>query len=89
MLNAGGALVSSSVNDSASHNDSSRGLTINVKIRGSGRFGAFSSRVPSTVKVNGALTDFYYASADQLCTLDIRCPEEGDVTLLVFAFIQQ
>eukprot|EP00884_Botryococcus_braunii_P019916 jgi/Botrbrau1/6608/Bobra.0189s0035.1 len=90
MLNAGGAVLSSSIGDSTSTAEGkSRGTLLNVKVRGSGHFAAFSSVVPSSVKVNGSMAEFHYASADQMCTLDIPRLDDEDVTSLVFAYYNQ
>ncbi|KAL3534300.1 hypothetical protein ACH5RR_002761 [Cinchona calisaya] len=47
-----------------------------LKLRGCGRFGAYSSQPPLKCSVDGAETDFAYETATGLVTIDIPVPKE-------------
>jgi raffinose synthase len=56
--------------------DRSPTATIALKVRGCGRFGAFSSQRPLKCRVGNAETEFNYDSATGLVTINIPVPEE-------------
>ncbi|XP_041998997.1 probable galactinol--sucrose galactosyltransferase 2 isoform X1 [Salvia splendens] len=68
MFNSGGAVEQcDNISDSSS---------ITLKVRGCGRFGAYSSQWPLKCTVGGTETDFDYESATGLASLSIPVPEE-------------
>ncbi|XP_042043163.1 probable galactinol--sucrose galactosyltransferase 2 [Salvia splendens] len=68
MFNSGGAVEQcDNISDSSS---------ITLKVRGCGRFGAYSSQRPLKCTVGGTETDFDYESATGLAILSIPVPEE-------------
>ena len=50
--------------------------TIALKVRGSGKFGVYSSQRPVKCAVDGAETDFDYNSENGLTTFSIPVPKE-------------
>ncbi|RXH81108.1 hypothetical protein DVH24_005022 [Malus domestica] len=60
----------------ASDKNQSPTATIGLKIRGCGRFGAYSSQRPLKCTVDNAETDFEYDSASGLMTIAIPVPEK-------------
>ncbi|XP_027350540.1 probable galactinol--sucrose galactosyltransferase 2 [Abrus precatorius] len=50
--------------------------TIALRVRGSGRFGVYSSQHPLKCVIDGNETDFYYNSETGLTTLSIPVPQE-------------
>lgn len=50
--------------------------TISLKVRGCGRFGAYSSQRPLKCKVDNTEADFNYDSATGLVSFGIPVPEE-------------
>lgn len=50
--------------------------TIALKVRGCGRFGAYSSQRPLKCTVGGVETEFNYDSATGLMTVSLPIPEE-------------
>ncbi|MCI27865.1 putative galactinol-sucrose galactosyltransferase 2 [Trifolium medium] len=50
--------------------------TIALKVRRSGKFGVYSSQLPLKCIVDGAETDFNYASETGLTTFSIPVPRE-------------
>ncbi|CAK9165091.1 unnamed protein product [Ilex paraguariensis] len=67
--------VSSDVSTSLSE-DRSPSTTIEIKVRGCGRFGAYSSQRPLKCRVADAETDFSYDAATGLLILTLPVPEE-------------
>ncbi|XP_047939379.1 probable galactinol--sucrose galactosyltransferase 2 [Salvia hispanica] len=68
MFNSGGAVEQcDNISDSSS---------VTLKVRGCGRFGAYSSQRPLKCTVGGTETDFDYESATGLVSLSIPLPEE-------------
>ncbi|KAK3217795.1 hypothetical protein Dsin_011765 [Dipteronia sinensis] len=67
--------VSSELTTCLSDNRSTT-ATISLKVRGCGRFGAYSSQRPVKCTVGNAETDFTYDSASGLVTLTLPLPEE-------------
>ena len=87
MFNSGGAVDQFQVHlasKSQLDNDESTSLTKNrpvtarvtLKVRGCGRFGAYSSQSPLKCTVDGIDTDFIYDSASGLATFMIPVPQE-------------
>lgn len=56
--------------------DRSPAATIALKVRGCGRFGAYSSQRPLKCRVGNAETEFNYDSATGLVAFNIPVPEE-------------
>lgn len=67
--------VSTELTSSLSENRSPS-ATIALKVRGCGRFGAYSSQRPLKCRVGNAETDFNYDSATGLVTFKIPISEE-------------
>jgi len=67
--------VSSELTTSLSENRSPT-ATIALKVRGCGRFGAYSSQRPLKCTVGNVFTDFNYDSATGLVTLTLPVPVE-------------
>ncbi|KAL1555316.1 putative galactinol--sucrose galactosyltransferase 2 [Salvia divinorum] len=66
MFNSGGAVEQSDISDGS----------ITLRVRGCGRFGAYSSQRPLKCIVGGTETGFDYESATGLVSLSIPVPEE-------------
>lgn len=71
MFNTGGAVEKFEV-----EKGSNGGATIALKVRGCGRFGAYSSQRPLKCTVGSNETGFDYEAATGLVTLSIPVPEE-------------
>ena len=67
--------VSSELTTSLS-DDRSPTATISLKVRGCGRFGAYSSQRPLRCTVDNIESDFIYDSATGLVTVTIPVPQE-------------
>lgn len=67
--------ISSEVATSLSENRSPT-ATITLKVRGCGRFGAYSSQQPLKCRVGDGETEFTYDSATGLVTLNLPVPQE-------------
>lgn len=67
--------ISSEVATSLSENLSPT-ATITLKVRGCGRFGAYSSQQPLKCRVGDGETEFTYDSATGLVTLNLPVPQE-------------
>ncbi|KAH6818780.1 seed imbibition 2 [Perilla frutescens var. frutescens] len=75
MFNTGGAVEQFEVSDGSS-DDVSAAATITLRVRGCGRFGAYSSQRPLKCTVGNTETGFDYESATGLVTLSVPVPEE-------------
>lgn len=69
MFNSGGAIK-------ALRYESERTATVNMKVRGCGEFGAYSSTRPKRIAVDSEEMQFGYEEKSGLVTLTLRVPEE-------------
>ena len=67
--------ISSELTSSLSDNRSPT-ATVSLKVRGCGRFGAYSSQCPLRCTVDNVESDFIYDSATGLVTLAVPVPQE-------------
>lgn len=70
MFNSGGAIKE------LKYDHLERNATVEIKVHGSGRFGAYSSSRPKRIVVDTEETNFEYEEQSGLTTIDLRVPEE-------------
>lgn len=79
MYNSGGAVESvEMISDSSSSSTSCR---IEIKGRGVGRFGAYSSRKPTSCSVNSKNEEFKFSDEDNLLTITIPSSNCWDIVV--------
>lgn len=77
MYNTGGAVDEFKVQQISSNSGTqSPTVIIELKVRGNGRFGVYSSQQPSKYTVDGVETDFTYDSETGLLITTLPLPQE-------------
>lgn len=81
MFNSGGAVQQfDAITSSSSTDDANNGpkttVTLVIKLRGCGRFGAYSSQKPIKCTLDASEVKFDYDSGSSLMTVEIPVPEK-------------